>query len=66
MSEKLAKEDFIWAFNEWWRRYRDEPEKFAREFQAIAELNAAAAEGREPTLGDEGWAYIRELLKERA
>lgn len=64
-QETLTKDDFIWAYNEWWRRYRDEPEKFAREFQAIAELNDAAREGREPTLGDEGWAYVKQLLSER-
>jgi hypothetical protein len=64
-QESMTKEEVIWTTNEWWRRYRDEPEKFGREFQAIAEVNAAERGGREPTLGEDAWAYQLFLLGER-
>lgn len=64
-QESMTKADHIYASNEWWRRYRDEPEKFGREFQAIAEVNAAQSEGRDPTLGERDWADCCFLLAER-
>jgi hypothetical protein len=62
----MTKAEVIWATNEWWRRYRDDPESFGREFQAVAEVTAAEAEGREPTLGDNEWRYRLFLLEQRA
>lgn len=66
MNEAITKSDYVWALNEWWRRYRDEPERFQREFQAIKELDAAESENREPSMGEEGWQYVQFLLAERA
>lgn len=65
MKTSMTKEEVIWTTNEWWRRYRDEPERFGREFQAIAEVNAAESEGREPNLGLDAWNYQLFLLNER-
>ena len=65
MSESLSKADYVWSLNEWWRRFRDEPERFEREFQTIMELETAESEGREPTMGEEGWRYVQQLLAER-
>jgi hypothetical protein len=61
----ITKADHIYAVNEWWRRYRDEPDRFGREFQAIVELNLAEQEGREPCLGENDWAYMNQILDER-
>jgi hypothetical protein len=61
----MTKAEVIWTTNEWWRRYRYEPERFGREFQAVAEVRAAEAEGREPTLGDDAWRYQLFLLGQR-
>jgi hypothetical protein len=66
VAEAMIKADYVWALNEWWRRYRDEPERFEREWQAIMELEAAESEGRDPTMGEEGWKYMQALLTERA
>jgi hypothetical protein len=62
----MTKAEVIWTTNEWWRRYRDEPERFGREFQAVAEVTAAEVEKREPTLGLNSWNYQLFLLEERA
>ncbi len=62
----MTKEDIIWTTNEWWRRYRDEPERFGREFQAVAEVTAAEAQGREPSIGIGSWNYQLFLLEQRA
>lgn len=61
----ISKADHVYLINEWWRRIRDEPEKFRREFQVIQELNQAEAAGREPTTGDNDWAYSNQILDER-
>lgn len=63
--ESISKADYIYAVNEWWRRYRDEPATFQAQFQVIIELNTAEAEGREPTVGENDFAYMCLLLDER-
>lgn len=65
MKTTMTKAEVIWTTNEWWRRYRDEPERFGREFQAVAEVTNADANGREPSLGLDAWNYQLFLLKER-
>lgn len=62
----MTKAEVIWTTNEWWRRYRDEPERFGREFQAVAEVTRADAEGREPSIGIDSWNYQLFLLEQRA
>lgn len=52
------------AFNEWMRRYTDQPERYAREFQAVGKYLAEVAKGEEPTYGDEAAAFFEQLLEE--
>lgn len=51
-----------WAFNEWMRRYIEEPERFAREFQEVGAYQEAIAEGREPDYGKTCASYLRSLV----
>lgn len=52
------------AFNEWMRRYIEEPEKFTREFQVINRFLREEADGKTPTLGDRSAAYLDQLIQE--
>lgn len=47
------------AFNEWMRRYIEEPERFRREWESIEQFKA---EGANPTYGDRCAAYLAELM----
>jgi hypothetical protein len=49
------------AFNEWMRRYIEEPERFAHEIQTVRQFMATMADGNEPSYGDECAAYLLEL-----
>jgi len=52
------------AFDEWMRRYIEEPERFAREFQAVQEFVAQGGiDGRETTYGAECAALLDQLVK---
>ena len=61
----LSKEDIVWATNEWWRRYEKDPEKFLKDQEALEEVRAAKKSKREPTLGEQAFAYMSLLLNER-
>jgi hypothetical protein len=52
------------AFNEWMRRYTDEPEKFAADFRTCGEFLAQVASGEEPTYGEHCAAYLAGLMVE--
>ena len=52
------------AFNEWMRRYIEEPDKFASEWEAIKTFLAEEQEGREPTYGEQCAAYTEFLSAE--
>jgi hypothetical protein len=52
------------AFNEWMRRYIEEPERFLREWQTVERFQAEANGGREPTYGERCAAYLEELMGE--
>ena len=58
-NEKLAK-----AFNEWMRRFEQEPEKFQSEYQSVKEFLRNQADGREPSYGESCAAYLQQLLAE--
>ncbi len=51
------------AFNEWMRRYTDEPERFAREFQMVGEFLEQTERGEEPTYGETAAAYLVEIMR---
>lgn len=50
------------AFNEWMRRYTEEPERFEAEFRTVAEFQAQDALGKEPDYGATCDAYLTELM----
>ena len=52
------------AFNEWMRRYIEEPEKFASDWEAIRTFLAEEQEGQEPTYGEQCAAYMELLSAE--
>ena len=52
------------AFNEWMRRYTDEPERFAADFRTCGEFLAEAARGEEPSYGETCAVYLADLMIE--
>ena len=50
------------AFNEWMRRYTDDPKAFAAEFQTIGDFLAQKGEGKEPDYGSHCEAYLKKLM----
>lgn len=54
------------AFNEWMRRYTDEPARFAADFHTIGAFLSQDARGEEPTYGDTCAAYLIEIMREQS
>ena len=52
------------CFNEWMRRFIEEPERFAREFQSVTEFQREEAEGKEPSYGESCAGYLTQLAGE--
>lgn len=52
------------CFNEWMRRYIEEPSRFAAEFQTVNEFLAQESGGIEPTYGETSAAYMQKLAVE--
>lgn len=57
----MTKEE--WAFNEWMRRFIEEPETFQRDFQSVQEFVAESAEGV-PSYGADMSAYLAALMEQ--
>lgn len=57
----ISAEQAAACFNEWMRRYTEEPETFEREFQTVSKFLAEEADGAEPTYGQSSTAYMREI-----
>lgn len=53
------------AFNEWMRRFVEEPERFEREF-ATASRFAAETQSGEPSYGRTSVAYLESILEDLA
>lgn len=60
----MSASDMSRSSNEWMRRFIEDPEKFAREFESVTRFLAAVAEGREPDYGERCTAYQFKLLEE--
>lgn len=58
----MASRTFAEAFNEWMRRYTEDPESFNREFQDVGLFLAEQAAGKKPTYGEECAAYFNKLV----
>jgi hypothetical protein len=53
------------AFNEWMRRYTEEPEKFRQGWQEVVQFLEEKKQGcEEPSYGAECAAYFDSLLRE--
>lgn len=57
----LTKEQMIAAFNEWMRRYTEDPTKFEAEFQTVGAFLTAMNSGEEPDYGQRCTALMEEL-----
>lgn len=49
------------AFNEWMRRYIEDPKQFEAEFQAVGRFLKQKARGCKPSYGDQCAAYLAKL-----
>lgn len=58
-KEKAAK-----AFNEWMRRFEQEPERFENEYESVKRFLREKAAGREPSYGERCAAYLEKLMAE--
>jgi hypothetical protein len=54
------------AFNEWMRRYIEEPSRFASEWESIRGFLASESNGETPSYGAEAAAYLNRLELEIA
>jgi hypothetical protein len=63
-GRSMTAPDMKRTFNEWMRRYIEEPEKFSRDFQSVQEFLTDEAAGVEPSYGDTCMAYQFKLLDE--
>lgn len=54
------------AFNEWMRRYIEEPERFTREMTTVKRFLKQEQQGRVPTYGENCARYLAQLLTELA
>jgi hypothetical protein len=55
--------DVARAFDEWMRRYIEEPERFAREFEAVQYFTQQGGRhGRSTSYGRECAAYLQQLI----
>jgi hypothetical protein len=52
------------AFNEWQRRYIEEPERFMTEWACIKKTLAERVDGLVPTYGERCVAYLDNILNE--
>jgi hypothetical protein len=53
------------AFNEWMRRYTDEPDQFQHQWETVIEFLADAHGGREPSYGETSTKYLHGLIIEQ-
>lgn len=60
----MTNAQMVKAFNEWMRRFIEEPDRFEREFQTVSEYQKDVAEGREPTYGEVCAPYLQKLADE--
>lgn len=60
----MDKLTMVRAFNEWMRRYTEEPERFEREWQTVNEYLEDCRERVEPSYGRACARYMFEIAKE--
>lgn len=52
------------GFNEWMRRYTEEPAAFEAEFRTVKRFLQEKGSGRTPTYGERSKAYLEKLMAE--
>ncbi|KTQ96801.1 hypothetical protein NS226_06705 [Aureimonas ureilytica] len=52
------------CFNEWMRRYIEEPERFEREFETVGAFMRDEQSGVEPSYGEASAAYMSQIATE--
>jgi len=60
----LTHEQIASAFNEWMRRYTDEPERFERDMVTVKAFLAAEAANETPSYGRDCAAYLVNIAQE--
>lgn len=67
MEEKIeaTPTEMAKAFNEWMRRYIEEPERFEHEMKSVRAFEKAEAAGQEPDYGTNCTGYLRAILNEQ-
>lgn len=60
----MTNAQMVKAFNEWMRRFIDDPKAFDAEFQMVNTFLADEAGGREPTYGETCTAYMTKIAAE--
>ena len=60
----MDKERLVAAFNEWMRRYIEEPARFRHEIETVREFLAEEQGGKEPSYGQRSAAYLLKLMEE--
>ncbi len=57
----MDKQTMAAAFNEWMRRYVEDPKAFAAEFESVQKYTAELEAGDTPSYGDRCAAYMENL-----
>lgn len=60
----MTNAQMVKCFNEWMRRFIDEPDRFEREFNTVNAFLKDYADGREPTYGETSASYMSQIATE--
>ena len=63
---EMTNVQMVKAFNEWMRRFIEEPDRYNREFESVNQFLADEANGVEPTYGERCTGYMVKLMCESA
>lgn len=61
----MTHEQLVAAFNEWMRRFVEDPSGYSREFEQVTEFLNDEANGVEPSYGESCAAYLTKLVAEQ-
>jgi hypothetical protein len=61
---QLTESQMANAFNEWMRRYVEEPERFEREFESVRQFEHEEEAGLTPSYGTDCAAYLLKIHQE--
>lgn len=60
----MTNEQMARCFNEWMRRFIDEPARFEHEFEVVGEFLKESGGGLTPSYGEQCSAYMEQLGRE--